>query len=91
MTFEAKFGVPFLRRSCTAWLRAALAGRPIEAMALGEKHGLEHEYKEASRHVLDNMSSWKSDELAVLSGETLLKVGLAHRLRFTPRSKALSA
>ena len=74
MRFTDKYAVPFLRRSCTSWLRVALAGRPIEAMALGEQHGLEDVYKDASRSVLDNMTSWEPEELAVLSGETLLKL-----------------
>ncbi|CEH14105.1 DCD (DEVELOPMENT AND CELL DEATH) DOMAIN PROTEIN [Ceraceosorus bombacis] len=74
MRFDDKYQIPFLRRSCISFLRAALAGRPIEAMALGERHGLEAEYKEASRHVLDNMPSWSLEELNVLSKETLLKL-----------------
>lgn len=74
MRFDDKYQIPFLRRSCISFLRAALAGRPIEAMALGERHGLEAEYKEASRHVLDNMPSWSPKELDVLSKETLLKL-----------------
>lgn len=72
--FADKFEVPHLRRACTTFLRASLAGRPIEAMALSERHGIEDVYREASRHVLDNMPSWEPSELAVLSHETLLKL-----------------
>lgn len=74
-SFSDKFAVPYLRRACITFLRASLAGRPIEAMALGERHGIEDVYREASRHVLDNMPSWSHDELAVLTSDTLLKVG----------------
>lgn len=66
--------MPPLRRACVTFLRAALAGRPIEAMALGERHGLEDVYREASRHVLENMPSWEPEELEILSSETLLKL-----------------
>lgn len=72
--FSDKFEVPFLRRACTIFLRASLAGRPIDAMALSERHGIEDVYREASRHVLDNMPSWEKAELDVLSDETLLKL-----------------
>jgi BTB/POZ domain len=72
--FSDKFEVPFLRRACTTFLRASLAGRPIDAMALSERHGIEDVYREASRHVLDNMPSWETEELAILSSETLLKL-----------------
>ncbi|PWN37339.1 uncharacterized protein FA14DRAFT_116065, partial [Meira miltonrushii] len=72
--FSDKFEVPFLRRACTTFLRASLAGRPIDAMALSERHGIEDVYREASRHVLDNMPSWAQEELDVLSQETLLKL-----------------
>ena len=74
LRFSDKFQVPFLRRSCVSFLRAALAGRPIEAMRLAELHGMDDLYKEASRHVLDNFSAWEPDELEVLSRETLLKL-----------------
>lgn len=74
LRFSDKFQVPFLRRSCVTFLRAALAGRPIEAMRLAELHGMDDLYKEASRHVLDNFSAWTPDELEVLSKETLLKL-----------------
>lgn len=72
--FSDKFEVPFLRRACITFLRASLAGRPIDAMALSEKHGIEDVFREASRHVLDNMPSWEPEELAILSDETLLKL-----------------
>lgn len=74
LRFSDKFQVPFLRRSCINFLRAALAGRPIEAMRLAELHTLDDLYKEASRHVLDNFAAWEADELEVLSKETLLKL-----------------
>lgn len=74
LRFSDKFQVPFLRRSCITFLRAALAGRPIEAMRLAELHSLDDLYREASRHVLDNFSAWEPDELEVLSKETLLKL-----------------
>lgn len=74
LRFSDKFQVPFLRRSCIAFLRAALAGRPIEAMRLAELHGIDDLYRQASRHVLDNFAAWLPDELAVLSHETLLKL-----------------
>lgn len=73
-SFADKFEVPHLRRSCTSFLRAALAGRPIDAMALAERHGLEDIYREASRHVLENMPAWEPDELEILSKETLLRL-----------------
>lgn len=72
--FSDKFEVPFLRRACTTFLRASLAGRPIDAMALSERHGIEDVYREASRHVLDNMHSWEQEELSILSSETQLKL-----------------
>lgn len=74
LRFSDKFQVPFLRRSCITFLRAALAGRPIEAMRLAELHAIDDLYREASRHVLDNFAAWQADELEVLSGETLLKL-----------------
>ncbi|KAJ9474814.1 BTB domain-containing protein [Pseudozyma hubeiensis] len=74
LRFSDKFQVPFLRRSCVTFLRAALAGRPIEAMRLAELHNLDDLYREASRHVLDNFAAWLPDELEVLSSETLLKL-----------------
>lgn len=74
LRFSDKFQVPFLRRSCIAFLRAALAGRPIEAMRLAELHGMDDLYREASRHVLDNFAAWQAEELEVLSAETLLKL-----------------
>lgn len=74
LRFSDKFQVPFLRRSCLTFLRAALAGRPIEAMRLAELHGFDDLYKEASRHVLDNFSSWDPADLDRLSGSTLLKL-----------------
>ncbi|SNX86149.1 uncharacterized protein MEPE_04858 [Melanopsichium pennsylvanicum] len=74
LRFSDKFQVPFLRRSCLNFLRAALAGRPIEAMRLAELHGIDDLYKEASRHVLDNYTAWGAEELEVLSKETLLKL-----------------
>lgn len=74
LRFADKFQVPFLRRSCVTFLRAALAGRPIEAMRLGELHGMDEVYKEASRHVLDNFAAWEPDELQCLSQGTLLKL-----------------
>jgi hypothetical protein len=43
-------------------------------MALAERHGLEDVYREASRHVLENMPSWEPEELDILSSETLLKL-----------------
>jgi hypothetical protein len=43
-------------------------------MVLAERHGIDDVYREASRHVLDNMPSWTHDELAVLSSDTLLKL-----------------
>lgn len=43
-------------------------------MALGERHGLDDIYREASRHVLENMPAWEPDELEILSSETLLKL-----------------
>lgn len=43
-------------------------------MALSERHGLEDVYREASRHVLENMPSWEPEELEILSSETLLKL-----------------
>lgn len=46
-------------------------------MALSERHGLDDIYREASRHVLDNIAAWDPEELAILSSETLLKVRLA--------------
>lgn len=72
--FADKFAVPHLHRACTTFLRAAHAGRPIDAMALSERHSVEDVYREASRHVLDNMAAWKPEELAILSSDTLLKV-----------------
>lgn len=69
-----KFGAPLLKRASLSFLRAALAGKPIEALRLAEAHGLDESFKEASRHVLDNFAAWEMDELALLSGETLLKV-----------------
>ncbi|UZJ54397.1 hypothetical protein CBS101457_003717 [Exobasidium rhododendri] len=72
--FSDKYEVPHLRQACILFLRAALAGRPIEAMALAERHGIEDVYREASRHVLENMPSWEPDELDILNSETLLKL-----------------
>jgi len=43
-------------------------------MALGERHGLEDVYREASRHVLENMPSWEPEELEILSSDTLLRL-----------------
>ncbi|ETS64468.1 hypothetical protein PaG_00925 [Moesziomyces aphidis] len=74
LRFADKFQVPYLRRSCVNFLRAALAGRPIEAMRLAELHGMDDLYKEASRHVLDNFAAWEVEELECLSKETLLKL-----------------
>lgn len=74
LRFSDKFQVPFLRRSCLTFLRAALAGKPIEAMRLAELHGFDDLYKEASRHVLDNFSSWDPQDLDRLSPATLLKL-----------------
>lgn len=73
-SFSDKFEVPHLRKACVTFLRAALAGRPIEAMALAERHGLEDVYREASRHVLENMPSWEPEELEILSSDTLLRL-----------------
>ncbi|CBQ68862.1 conserved hypothetical protein [Sporisorium reilianum SRZ2] len=74
LRFSDKFQVPFLRRACITFLRAALAGRPIDAMRLAELHDIDDLYREASRHVLDNFAAWQEAELAVLSNETLLKL-----------------
>ncbi|TKY89498.1 hypothetical protein EX895_002029 [Sporisorium graminicola] len=74
LRFSDKFQVPYLRRACITFLRAALAGRPIEAMRLAELHTIDDLYREASRHVLDNFAAWQADELEVLSNETLLKL-----------------
>ena len=74
LRFADKFQVPYMRRCCVTFLRAALAGRPIEAMRLAELHRLDDLYKEASRHVLDNFAAWEPEELECLSKETLLKL-----------------
>ncbi|EPQ29035.1 uncharacterized protein PFL1_03325 [Pseudozyma flocculosa PF-1] len=74
LRFADKFQVPYMRRCCVAFLKTALPGRPIEAMRIAEEHGLPEQYKEASRHVLDNYSEWYPEELESLSSETLLKL-----------------
>ena len=74
LAFSDKIGAPFLHKACLDFLRASLAGKPIEAMRLAEYHHLPDVYKEASRHVLDNWTVWQRSDLEVLSAETLLKV-----------------
>ncbi|PWN52627.1 hypothetical protein IE53DRAFT_265497 [Violaceomyces palustris] len=74
LRFAEKFEVPQITRGCVSFLRAALAGRPIEAMRLAELHQMDDIYKEASRHVLDNYAAWEPRELECLSKETLLKL-----------------
>ncbi|KAN0060403.1 hypothetical protein ACQY0O_007733 [Thecaphora frezii] len=74
LRFADKFQVPYMRRICVMFLKTALPGRPIEAMRIAEQHQLPEQYKEASRHVLDNYSEWYPEELECLSKETLLKL-----------------
>ena len=74
LAFADKIGAPFLHRACLDFLRASLAGKPIEAMRLAEMHRLADVYKEASRHVLDNWTAWDKEDLELLSSDTLLKV-----------------
>lgn len=74
LRFADKFQVPYLRRNCVLFLRAALAGRPIQAMQLAELNSIDDVYREASRHVLDNYAAWEPEELDCLSSATLLKL-----------------
>lgn len=74
LAFSDKIGNTFLFQEACGFLRQSLAGRPIEAMRLAEKHHLHDVYREASRHVLDHWSDWDRDDVTTLSPRTLLKL-----------------
>ncbi|GAA6038354.1 hypothetical protein JCM8097_007606 [Rhodosporidiobolus ruineniae] len=71
---SAKFDIPSLTNACLAFLLPSAAGRPILGMKIAEENHIPELYKEASRYLLDNYGNWESEELAILSPETLLKL-----------------
>ncbi|GAA5915560.1 hypothetical protein JCM5296_007283 [Sporobolomyces johnsonii] len=69
-----KFDVPSLNNACLAFLLPSAAGRPILCMRIAEDNCIPELYKEGSRYTLDNYGNWSSEELSILSPETLLKL-----------------
>ncbi|GAA6055143.1 hypothetical protein JCM3770_007463 [Rhodotorula araucariae] len=69
-----KFDVPSLSNACLAFLLPSAAGRPVLCMKIAEENGIPELYKEASRYVLDAFNNTGSDELAILSPTTLLRL-----------------
>lgn len=63
LAFSDKVGNAILFQEACNFLRQSLAGRPIEALCLAERHHLPNVYREASRHVLDHWSNWDRDEV----------------------------
>ncbi|KAG5642441.1 hypothetical protein DXG03_002788 [Asterophora parasitica] len=74
MNISHKLCVPPLQRECLTFLLTHAAGKPIKAMRIAELFEEEELYREASRFVLDNPGGWPENEMATLSGETLLKL-----------------
>ncbi|GAA5988354.1 hypothetical protein JCM11641_003491 [Rhodosporidiobolus odoratus] len=71
---SAKFDVPSLTNACLAFILPSAAGRPVLCMKIAEENHIPELYKEASRYVLDNYGNWTSEELAILTPSTLLKL-----------------
>ncbi|BGP50386.1 hypothetical protein JCM10450v2_006305 [Rhodotorula kratochvilovae] len=69
-----KFDIPSLSNACLAFLLPSAAGRPVLCMKIAEKNGIPELYKEASRYVLDAYNNTGSEELAILSSTTLLRL-----------------
>ncbi|GAA5918167.1 hypothetical protein JCM6882_002314 [Rhodosporidiobolus microsporus] len=71
---SAKFDIPSLTNACLAFLLPSAAGRPVLCMKIAEENHIPELYKEGSRYVLDNFGNWETEELSILSQETLLKL-----------------
>ena len=83
----SKFDIPSLRNATIAFLLPSAAGKPVEGMRIAEEMNIPELYKEASRYTLDNYANWDSEELAMLSQSTLLK--LERRSVSLPRTPGL--
>ncbi|KLT45781.1 hypothetical protein CC85DRAFT_117288 [Cutaneotrichosporon oleaginosum] len=73
LALSSKLIVPALQAQCERFLLTHASGRPIEALALAEKHENSELYREASRFVLDQ-ASWDPDEFESLSEQTQIKL-----------------
>ncbi|BEJ17957.1 hypothetical protein CspHIS471_0702340 [Cutaneotrichosporon sp. HIS471] len=73
LALSSKLIVPALQTLCERFLLTHASGRPVEALALAEKHENSELYREASRFVLDQ-ASWDADEFESLSDQTQIKL-----------------